>query len=565
MSEPAWWKEAVIYEIYPRSFKDSNGDGIGDLRGIISKLDYIKSLGVTVVWLTPIYASPNDDNGYDISNYEAVLPEFGSIADFTVLLNGLHDRGIRLIIDMVVNHTSDEHPWFVESRKSRDNPYRDYYHWWPAEKGKPQHRFSFFDPKGEGWTYDAATDAYYLHYFSRKQPDLNWENPKVRQQIFQLMRYWLDRGVDGFRLDAITYIAKDTQFPEVRENDLSGKYRRDWSNYYSKGPRLHDYLQEMNREVLSKYDITTIAETPGINKKEVIDFVHENRRELHMAYHFEGMGIGYLPEGFKRPDPNGYKLTAFKRIYSDWDAVFADAGWGTIYLGNHDQPRMVTRWGNDTPEFRVPSAKMLITFLLTMRATPIFYNGDELGMINIKFDNINDYRDIETLSMYAYLKSKGEDVTRFVEDQKTTARDNSRTPFQWSAAPNAGFTTGEPWIKINPNYTFINQEAQEADGQSVLNYFRKLVQLRTGHRELVYGKYTLYDEAHEQVYAYTRTFDKTGILVIMNFSKDLVHYTLPGPLQLKNRIPLANNENSLQLNDRNLVLLPYQALLFELQ
>jgi oligo-1,6-glucosidase len=563
MSEPAWWKEAVIYEIYPRSFKDSNGDGMGDIRGIISKLDYIKSLGINVVWLTPIYASPNDDNGYDISNYESILPGFGTMADFNVLLNGLHERGIRLVLDLVVNHTSDEHPWFIESRKSGDNPYRDYYHWWPAEKGKPAHRFSFFDPRGEGWTYDAGTDAYYLHYFSRKQPDLNWENPKVRQQIYQVMRFWLEKGVDGFRLDALTYISKDTRFPEIQPDALNGKYRHDWSYYYSKGPSLHDHLKELNREVFSQYDMTTIAETPGISREQAPDFVHEDRKELHMVYHFEGLGLGLLPEGFKRPDPDGYKLPAFKKLYSDWDAIFVNGGWGTIYLGNHDQPRIVTRWGNDAPEFRIPSTKMLLTFLLTMRATPIIYNGDELGMTNIKFDNIHDYRDIETLSMYQYLKNKGEDVQQFVEDQKTGARDNSRTPFQWHGGLHAGFTTGEPWIKINPNHVFINQESQEADPFSILHYFRRLVQLRNERKVLVYGKYTLYDEAHEQVYCYTRSREQEGILVLLNFSDKPAAYTLPEPVRLKNNCPLLNNENALLLTGRNMVLLPYQALLFE--
>jgi oligo-1,6-glucosidase len=356
---------------------------------------------------------------------------------------------------------------------------------------------------------------------------------------------------------------KDSQFPEIKHDDLNGKYRHDWSYYYSRGPKLHDHLKELNREVFSQYDMTTIGETPGISREQAPDFVHEDRKELHMAYHFEGLGLGLLPEGFKRPDPNGYKLPAFKKLYSDWDAIFADGGWGTIYLDNHDQPRIVTRWGNDAPEFRIPSTKMLLTFLLTMRATPIIYNGDELGMTNIKFDNIHDYRDIETLSMYQYLKSKGEDVQQFIEDQKTGARDNSRTPFQWNGGQHAGFTTGEPWIKINPNHVFINQEAQDADPFSILHYFRSLVQLRNERKVLVYGKYTLYDEAHEQVYCYTRTREQEGILVLLNFSAAPAAYTLPEPVQLKNHAPLLNNENSLQLNDRNLVLLPYQALLFE--
>lgn len=565
IKDKAWWKEVVIYQVYPRSFKDSNGDGIGDLPGLISKLDYLQSLGIGLVWLNPVYASPNDDNGYDISNYEAILPTFGTIADFNTLLAGLHARGIKLLMDLVVNHTSDEHPWFVESRKSRDNPYRDYYHWWPAEKGKPPHRFSFFDPQADGWQYDTATDAYYLHYFSKKQPDLNWENPKVRKEIYQMMRFWLDKGIDGFRLDAISYIAKDTTWPVITKKELKEKYQNDWSYVYSKGPHLHEYLHEMNQEVLSHYDVVTIAETPGIEKNEALLFVHEDRQELNMLYHFKGMSIGYMKDGFKRPDPNGYKLTDFKKVYTDWNNVFAEEGWGTIYLGNHDQPRMLSRWGNDAPEYRVASAKMLITFLLTMRATPIFYNGDELGMANIKFDSIHHYRDIETISMYQYIQHQKGDVEQFIKDQQYAARDNSRTPFQWDATPNAGFTTGEPWISVNPDHVYINQEAQDADGNSPLNYFRKLTRLRKDHPELIYGKYTLYDADHEQVYTYTRTLEKSGIVVILNFSTELVHYTLPAGISIQNYDPIINNETSLQLEDRNLVLLPYQALLFSLR
>lgn len=564
IKDKAWWKETVIYQVYPRSFKDSNGDGIGDLPGLVSKLDYIESLGVGLVWLNPVYASPNDDNGYDISNYEAIQPVFGTIADLNALLTGLHARGIKLLMDLVVNHTSDEHPWFVESRKSRDNPYRDYYHWWPAEKGKPPRRHSFFDPAADAWQYDAATDAYYLHYFSRKQPDLNWENPTLRKEIYGMMRFWLDKGIDGFRLDAVSYIAKDTNWPVVSEEELKEKYHNDWSYVFSHGPKLHDYLHEMNREVLQHYEAVTIAETPGIEKKEALAFVHEDRQELSMLYHFEGMGIGYVKDAFKRPDPAGYRLSTFKQLYSDWDKVFAEEGWGTIYLGNHDQPRMLSRWGNDAPEYRLASAKMLMTFLLTMRATPIFYNGDELGMANIKFERIHDYRDIETLSMYQYLQSQGEDLEQFLRDQQYGARDNGRTPFQWDATPQAGFTTGEPWIPVNADHVYINAAAQEADGNSPLNYFRRLTQLRKEHLALVYGRYQLYDAAHEQVYTYTRVLEDAGMAVILNFSKELVNYILPAGIRLKGTEPVINNETSLQLNGEELVLLPYQAVVFEL-
>ncbi|MDE3214294.1 MAG: alpha-glucosidase, partial [Bacteroidota bacterium] len=388
-----WWKEAVVYQIYPRSFKDSNGDGVGDLKGIISKLDYLKSLGISVIWLNPIYASPNADNGYDISDYEAIMKEFGTMEDFDSLLHGLHERGIKLVLDLVVNHTSDQHKWFLQSRSSRTNPYRNYYHWWNAERGKPAFRPGAFEADGSGWRYDSLTNAYYLHYFSYKQPDLNWENPKVRQEIYSMMRFWFDKGIDGFRMDVIPFIAKDTTFPPVTQQELDAKYDGQWGEYLASGPHLHDYLKEMNKEVLSKYDCMTVAEGAGVTAATAHNFVDPDRHELDMLYHFEGVSLGFVPGKFKEVEPGGVKLVDFKNVYSKWDSVFAQKGWGTIYLGNHDQPRMVTRWGNDSPQWRELSSKMLTTFLLTMRATPYYYAGDELGMDNIKFDKIQDYKD----------------------------------------------------------------------------------------------------------------------------------------------------------------------------
>ncbi|HPI87397.1 MAG TPA: alpha-glucosidase [Bacteroidales bacterium] len=512
LTEKAWWKEAVVYQVYPRSFKDSDGDGVGDLKGIIEKLDYIKSLGVDVVWLNPIFASPNDDNGYDISDYRAIMKEFGTMEDFDNLLQGMHDRGIKLVMDLVANHCSSEHPWFVEARSSRENTFRDYFHWWPAEKGKPAKRYSFFDVNNDAWKYDSLTDSYYLHYFSVKQPDLNWENPKVRTEIYDMMKFWFDKGIDGFRMDVIPFISKDTTFPE-----LPAEYNGDMVRYYANGPHLHEYLQEMNREVLSKYDIMTVAEGAGITYREALDFVDPERKELNMAYHFDGMNIGYLPGRFKVMNPEGYDLLEFKRVYSLWDSVFAEKGWGTIYLGNHDQPRMVTRWGNDSPEYRELSSKMLTTFLLTMRGTPYYYFGDELGMSNIKFEHIEDYRDIESINMYRQVKERGGDLQAFLEAQKISARDNGRTPFQWDDSPNAGFTAGTPWLKVNPNYTGVNAAAQENDPNSVLNHFRKMVRLRKSEPALVYGHYTLLDPANPDVYAYLREFEGTRILVVLNF------------------------------------------------
>jgi len=558
--EKNWWKESIIYQIYPRSFKDSNGDGIGDIPGIISKLDYLKSLGIDMVWLNPVYGSPNDDNGYDISDYYDIMKEFGTMEDFDVLLKGLHDRGIRLLMDLVVNHTSDEHPWFKEAKQSRESAYYNYYHWWPAEKGTPPFRYSHFDQNGNAWTYNKATDSYYLHYFSEKMPDINWENPETRQAIYEIMRFWFKKGVDGFRMDAICYISKDTTWPDVRDL-VKEKYNNDWAGYYAHGPHLHDYLQEMHRETMDGFDVTTLAEASGITIDEALLFVKEDRKQLHMLYHFEGMMLGYEKEGYKRPDPNGPNLVELKKVYTAWDEVFEQDGWGTIYLGNHDQPRMVSRWGNDTEAFREISSKMLLTFLLTMRATPIFYNGDELGMTNIRFEKIEDYKDIETINMYKYLKSKNEDLDRFIKDQQTSARDNGRTPFQWDDSTNAGFTDGKPWLKINDNYKYINEAAQEKDDRSILQFFRQLVKLRKHKPVLVYGTYDLYDEQHPQIYTYTRTLDNEMLLIVLNFSKEKVVYDLPFMLDADTE-PLVNNRLEFSLEGNNLTLEPYQAFIF---
>jgi oligo-1,6-glucosidase len=508
-----WWKEAVVYQVYPRSFKDNDGDGIGDLKGILSKLDYIKSLGVDVIWLNPIYSSPNDDNGYDISDYQNIMKEFGTMQDFDSLLKGMHDRGLRLVMDLVVNHSSSEHEWFKQSRSSRNNPYRDFYHWWPKEKGKPAKRYSFFDVNNDAWKFDTLTSAWYLHYFSQKQPDLNWENPALRQRIFGMMKFWFDKGVDGFRMDVIPFISKDTSFPE-----LPAVYNGDFVKYYAQGPHLHEYLQEMNKEVLSKYDVMSVAEGIGVTTADALQFVDSARHELNMLYHFEGVSLGYLPNKFKTPDPRGYDLVAFKTIYSRWDSVFEEKGWGTIYLGNHDQPRMVTRWGNDNSAYRELSSKMLSTFLLTMRATPYYYGGDELAMNNIKFDRIEDYQDIESRNMYQKIKNEGGDLHAFLEAQKISARDNSRTPFQWDTTGNAGFTSGKPWLKVNPNYKTINVATEEVEPNSPLNYFRKLVKLRKSDLTLVYGKYTLLDKDNPQVYSYTREWKGEKLGVVLNFS-----------------------------------------------
>jgi len=559
-----WWKEAIFYQIYPRSFMDSNGDGIGDLKGIISKLDYVKSLGVDAVWLNPIYASPNYDNGYDISDYQNIMKEFGTMHDFDVMLKGFHDRGIKVIMDLVVNHCSSEHKWFKAASVSRESRYYNYFHWWPAEKGTPPKRWSAFDPDANAWKYNKATNSYYLHYFAAQQPDLNWENPKLRQEIYKMMRFWLDKGIDGFRMDAIAYISKDLTFPP-----LPAKYHGDWAMYYASGPRLHEYMREMNSEVLSKYNAATVAEAMG-TVNAVMKFVDPARKELNMAYHFEGVNIGYLPNEYKMVDPKGYSLLEFKRVYTKWDSAFATKGWGTIYLGNHDQPRMVTRWGNDSPEFRELSSKMLTTFILSMGGTPYYYFGDEIGMNNIKFNKLSDYNDIELLTNYAQVKAKGGDTNRFIEGMKISSRDNGRTPFQWSASANGGFTTGKPWLKVNPNYKYVNVETEEKGTNSVLNYFKEMVKLRKSNLAFVYGKYTLIDAGNPDVYAYTRELNNDKYLndkylIVLNFHAKTAATNVG--FDMTRIKPMINNYADRPATDHagQITLKPYQATVFKIK
>lgn len=541
-----------MYQLYPRSFQDSNGDGVGDLRGITSRLDYLKSLGVGTIWLNPIYASPNDDNGYDISDYRQIMPEFGTMEDFDALLKGMHQRGLKLVMDLVVNHSSDEHEWFKQARSSRTNPYRNYYHWWPAEKGKPTPRWSFFDVNSDAWKYDSLTNSYYLHYFSRKQPDLNWENPKLRQEVYSMMRFWLDKGIDGFRLDAFQFASKDTTFPP-----LPAGYEKNIIKYYGHGPHLHDYLQEMNREVLSKYNVMTVAEGAGSGPTDAMLFVDPARKELNMAYHFEGVDLGN--------GPKLYQLAEFKRIYTRWDSAFAEKGWLSIFLGNHDQPRMTSKFGDDRPAFRAASSKLLTTFIMTMRGTPYYYNGDELGMTNIRFTDINDYRDVATRNEYQRLKNQGGDLRAFLTLAQRTARDNGRTPFQWNAAANAGFTTGTPWLQVNPNYQQVNEAAEDKDPNSVLNYFRKATATRRQHKVLVYGQYQLVDEANPHIYAYTRTQGTEKVLVALNFSSEPRNWPMPTGMQTSGQ-PWLNNYPTFTAGAGNtLALQPWQAVVVPLQ
>lgn len=547
--DPQWWKEGIIYQIYPRSFKDTNGDGIGDLAGVIEKLDYIESLGVNMVWLNPIYSSPNADNGYDISDYRSIMDEFGDMEDFDRMLAGLHERGIKFVMDVVVNHSSDQHEWFQQSRSSRTNPYRDYYHWWPAEKGEPNYRYSLFDPEGNAWKYDSLTDAYYLHYFSAQQPDLNWENPDVRQEVYEIMKFWAEKGVDGFRLDAFQYVSKDTTFPPLPEG-----YEKYVIQYYGMGPNLHGYLREMYDEVLSQYDVFAVSEGAGSTFEDAHALVDADRNELQMAYHFEGMDVGHSLEG--------YTLSEFKEVYTRWDSAFAHEGWISIFLANHDVPRMVSKFGNDSPEFRAASSKMLNTFILSMRGTPYCYYGDELGMTNIGFDSIAQYQDIAAINGYQKVMHEGGDVAAYLANLKFLSRDNGRTPMQWDSTAHAGFTDGTPWLPVNENYTQINVAAENDDPNSCLNYFRKMVNLRKEHPVLVYGDYELVQKEHEQVYAYTRTLEDEKMLVLLNFSPEDAEIDLAEYDGLEE--VLINNYNSLFVQENLVSLRPYQAVIFAL-
>lgn len=540
-----WWKEAIVYQIYPRSFKDSDGDGIGDLKGIISQLDYIKSLGVTAVWLNPIYTSPNDDNGYDVSDYRNIMKDFGTMADFDALLKGLHERNIKLVMDLVVNHSSDEHEWFKQSRSSRTSPYRNYYHWWDAERGKPNYRYSLFDINHDAWKYDSTTNAYYLHYFSRKQPDLNWENPALRQEIYGIMKFWADKGIDGFRLDAFQFAAKDTSFPAFPKG-----FEKDFVKYYAMVPGLHNYLQEMNKEVFSKYNVMSVAEGAGNSFQDAHDLVDASRKELNMAYAFDGVDIA---------KPEGYSVPHFKEVFSKWDSAFAQNGWLSIFLANHDQARMVSRFGNDKPEFRELSSKMLNTFILSMRGTPYCYNGDELGMTNAGFTKIEDYKDMPTLNEYKHLRETKGDITSFLKNIQFSCRDNGRTPFQWDTSIHAGFSKGTPWLQENKNYKIINRAAQEKDPNSVLHYFRQMTALRKNNPVLVYGKYTLLDKDNPSVYAYTREWKGTKVLVLLNFTDKPaginINMDLSATKMLINNYPQPGTKGMLR---------PYEAVIYQL-
>jgi oligo-1,6-glucosidase len=487
-----WWRAAVVYQIYPRSFADSDGDGVGDLRGIIGRLDYLAALGIDVVWLSPVYPSPQDDNGYDISDYQDIEPVFGTLADFDELLAGVHERGMRLIMDLVVNHTSDEHPWFVESRASKDSPKRDWY-WW---REKPNTWVSFFS--GSMWELDEATGEYYLHLFSRKQPDLNWENPEVRRAVYSMMNWWLDRGVDGFRMDVINMISKDPGLTT-----------------YLCGPRIHEFLQEMHREVFDGRDaLLNVGEMPHVTLEQARLFTDPARKELDMVFQFEHVN---LDQRGSKWDSFPLRLTDLKESFGRWQRGLLEVGWNSLYWNNHDQPRIVSRWGDDG-EHRVRSAKLLGTVLHLHRGTPYVYQGEELGMTNVPFDSIEAFRDIESLNHYAEATAAGEGPEAVLAAMRPMSRDNARTPMQWDGGENAGFTTGEPWIPLNPNHSEINAEAALEDPDSVLHHYRRLIELRHAEPAVVDGDFTMLLEDDERIYAFTRALGDTELLVVANFS-----------------------------------------------
>lgn len=551
-----WWKESVIYQVYPRSFNDSNGDGIGDIPGLIEKLNHLKELGVDIIWLCPMYQSPNDDNGYDISDYYNVMEEFGNMQDFDRLLADIKAKGMRLILDLVVNHSSDEHRWFVESRKSKNNPFRDYYIWRKGNNGNPPNDYvSFFS--GSAWEYDPQTDEYYLHYFTRKQPDLNWENPTLREEVYKLMRFWLDKGIDGFRMDVIPLISKDTSFPDFPDN-----YDGHYPSVYANGPRVHEFLQEMNKEVLSRYDMMTVGEGIGVSIHEANDYVGKDRNELNMIFHFDHMSIDREKDDFFKY--REWTLPEFKEIFTKWDEALGNQGWNSIYLGNHDFPRMVSRFGNDKA-YRKQSAKALATLLLTLRGTPYIYQGDEIGMTNVAFSSINDYQDVQTVNAYREVEAAGGDTQAFLEAQHYFSRDNARTPMQWDNTKNAGFTDGEPWLKVNPNYEEINVAKDKAASDSIFQYYQQAIALRKEHLALVYGQYEVIQPEHKQIYAYTRKLDRKTMLVLISFSDGEATMNLPEDMNLDNpKLLLKNTPGNERELTREMKLSPYEALVYRL-
>ncbi len=504
-AEPrAWWKQAVVYQIYPRSFRDSDGDGVGDLKGIAEKLDHLVELGVDIVWLSPAYASPNIDNGYDVSDYRAIAPEFGTMADFEHLAREMAARGLKLVMDLVFNHSSDQHRWFQSARASKDSPYRDYYIW----RDQPNDWRAVFG--GGAWTWNEATGDWYFHIFAPEQPDLNWENPALRRELWEIMRFWAGKGVAGFRLDVVSFFSKKP-FDSPQQGGIFP--------FYANGPKVHEYLQEMRREVLDPLGLMTVGEAPGVTAEEAPLYVDPVRGELDMIFHFDHAGIDRTPEDFWKPAP--WRLADLKEILTRWDRALAGRGWNSLYLGNHDLPRLLSRFG-DTGTHRQAAAKLFATLLLTLRGTPYIYQGDEIGMINTPFESIGEYRDIVARNGWAEAQAQGRAEHEFLADHVLVSRDHARTPMQWNASPHGGFTAGAPWIGANPDFSATNVAAQRADLDSVFHYYRRMIALRKATPALVHGDYVPIDAGHPDVFAYVRTLGDVLLLVVLNVSGSAV-------------------------------------------
>ncbi|OPJ61028.1 glycoside hydrolase family 13 protein [Clostridium chromiireducens] len=540
-----WWKESVVYQVYPRSFKDSNGDGIGDLRGIIEKLDYLKELGIDVIWLSPVYKSPNDDNGYDISNYEDIMDEFGTMEDVDELIMEGNNRGIKILMDLVVNHTSDEHNWFIEAKKSKDNPYRDYYIWRDPVNGLvPNDLTSAFG--GSAWEYDQESGQYYLHFFSRKQPDLNWENEEVRNRVYDMMNFWINKGVGGFRMDVIDLIGKIPD-KKIKEN----------------GPKLHEYIKEMNKKTFGNKDLLTVGETWGCTPEIAKQYSNPDGSELSMIFQFDHILLDQQP-GKEKWDLKPLELLDLKKALSRWQVELDDAGWNSLFWNNHDLPRIVSRWGNDE-EYRVESAKMLATLLHGMKGTPYIYQGEELGMTNVRFENLEDYKDIESLNMYKERRENGYSHEEMMESIYTKGRDNARTPMQWNDSENAGFTSGEPWMKLNPNYKEINAELQLDDENSIFNFYKKLIKIRKENPVVVYGKYDLILDDNKEIFAYTRTLKNEQLLIICNFVARKTEFKCEEIIKFKHKeLLISNYEVNENESINNIELRPYECRFYKL-
>ena len=554
--EKRWWKESVVYQIYPRSFCDSNGDGIGDLNGITGKLDYLKELGIDVIWLSPVYKSPNDDNGYDISDYQAIMDEFGTMEDFDRMLATAHEKGIKIMMDLVVNHTSDEHKWFIESRKSTDNPYRDYYIWRPAKEdgSLPNNWGSCFS--GPAWEYDKTTDMYFLHLFSKKQPDLNWDNPAVRQDVFDMMNWWLKKGVDGFRMDVISLISKEPGLPD-KEPGINGYAT---FNVSANGPHVHEYLQEMRQKALNNADTITVGECSGVTLEEAKKYARSDEKELNMVFQFEHMDVD-SDEKAGKWTTRKMDLRNLKKILTRWQKGLQDIAWNSLYCENHDQPRSVSRFGNDSDEYREISAKMLATCIHMMQGTPYVYQGEELGMTNCPFNTLDNFRDLESINAFHELTEQG----KMTEEDMMAAigykgRDNARTPMQWDDSAYAGFSTANPWIMVNPNYTKINARDQVNREDSVFKYYQKLIKLRHESELIVYGTYDLILDDDKDIYAYIRTLGDEKLIVYCNFSENTREVELPE--EFTNGKVLISNYIDAKVNHK-ITLRPYEAIVIQ--